>query len=1059
MRKMFALLLCFAASAPTFAQSSGPVAAYSFDAGSGSTVVDTTGHNNTISLLNGPTWRTGKYGSAVTFDGSNDVGVAASAQPALNLSGRSLTLSAWINPSSNSGWQMIVNKPYTAGHGAPYFDWSMHRETSTGRLVAFLGCEAAQRPSNSSIPLNTWTHVAVTYDGTALRHYINGVLDRSTAVSCSVTNTNSRPIRIGANGAGAEVMNGAIDDVRIYDRPLSAAEIQTDMATPLGSVVAPPDGAAPTVALTAPANGATVSGTVTLTASASDDVGVIGVRFKVDGISIGTEDQSAPYSIAWNTTGASNGNHTLTATARDAAGNVTTSSVRSVSVSNTTTVPSGTGPIASYSFDGGSGTTVADAAGSNTLDLVNGPVWGGGKYGNALSFDGTNDYAVAEAANSALNLAGRNFTLSAWVNPRANNSTWQMIVNKPATTSHSWPYFDWSMHREGPTGRLVVWLGCDGTQRPSNSSIPLNTWTHVAVTYDGAALRHFINGVLDRSTPVSCLITNTYSRPIRIGANGAGTEVMNGLIDDVRIYNRTLLTDEIRADMGTPVSGGGATADSSAPTVAITTPTSSTTVSGTVNVAANASDNVAVVGVQFKVDGASLGGEDQSAPYAFAWNSTQLSNGNHTLTATARDAAGNSRTSSAITVAVNNTTSAPPTVSLSANPGSVSSGSSSTLTWSSTNATSCAASGTWSGSKATSGSQSTGALSTNSTYTLACSGTGGTTSQSVTIAVAASTPPPTLTLSANPTSVPSGGSANLTWSATEASSCTASGAWSGSRPTSGSASTGALANPNNLFTLACSGPGGSITRSATVTVQSSGTLSGLDFPGSAATSGTIRFRFSNPLAIYPATYIWRVYPRQQSGYYTTFFWGNDGPFWWDNGSPNTYYGAHPYPYPPPSGTPRWEIATDRGGDYLSSDSVAFNRWYTQALRVWSDSSGKHHEFYWDLPNTSRVIRVDVSASFGNINPPNPALTFGDAPWNPSNEMMNGIIRGIQIYSTTLSVNDIMTESTAPLSTSSGASKVWYMNLNPTPSDISDKSGANHQPEWVGSERPRLWSGQ
>jgi hypothetical protein len=196
------------------------------------------------------------------------------------------------------------------------------------------------------------------------------------------------------------------------------------MATPLGSVTAPPDGAAPSVALTAPANGATVSGTVTLSATASDDVGVLGVRFKVDGISIGTEDQSAPYSIAWNTTGSGNGNHTLTATARDAAGNVTTSSVRTVSVSNTSAPPPGTGgPIASYSFDGGSGTTVADTVGGNTLDLVNGPVWAGGKYGNAVSFDGSNDYAVAEAANSQLNLTGHNLTLSAWVNPRANNST------------------------------------------------------------------------------------------------------------------------------------------------------------------------------------------------------------------------------------------------------------------------------------------------------------------------------------------------------------------------------------------------------------------------------------------------------------------------------------------------------------------------------------------------------------------------------------------------------------------------------------------------------------
>jgi hypothetical protein len=118
-RLMLATLLCFAGTAATFAQSSGPLAAYSFDAGSGSTVVDVTGHNNTISLLNGPTWRTGKYGNAVTFDGSNDFGIAGAAQPALNLTGRSFTLSAWVNPRSNSGWQLIVDKPYTSGHSWP----------------------------------------------------------------------------------------------------------------------------------------------------------------------------------------------------------------------------------------------------------------------------------------------------------------------------------------------------------------------------------------------------------------------------------------------------------------------------------------------------------------------------------------------------------------------------------------------------------------------------------------------------------------------------------------------------------------------------------------------------------------------------------------------------------------------------------------------------------------------------------------------------------------------------------------------------------------------------
>src|SRR5262249_42304424 len=91
----------------------------------------------------------------------------------------------------------------------------------------------------------------------------------------------------------------------------------------------------PTVTMTAPAGGATVSGTgVTVSATASDNVGVAGVQFKLDGANLGAEVTTAPYTIGWNTTAASNGSHGLTATARDAAGNTTTSTAVNVTVSN-----------------------------------------------------------------------------------------------------------------------------------------------------------------------------------------------------------------------------------------------------------------------------------------------------------------------------------------------------------------------------------------------------------------------------------------------------------------------------------------------------------------------------------------------------------------------------------------------------------------------------------------------------------------------------------------------------------------------------------------------------
>src|SRR6185295_9467594 len=116
-----------------------------------------------------------------------------------------------------------------------------------------------------------------------------------------------------------------------------------------------------------------------------------------------------------------------------------------------------------------------------------------------------------------------------------------------------------------------------------------------------------------------------------------------------------------------------------------------------------------------------------------------------------------------------------PTVTLSANPTTVDNGGSSTLTWSSTNATSCTASGDWSGSKAISGSQVMSNLTADKHYVLTCAGTGGSANDSADVTVR--DPAPTVTLTANPTDVDSGGSSTLAWSSTNATSCTASGNW------------------------------------------------------------------------------------------------------------------------------------------------------------------------------------------------------------------------------------------------------------------------------------------
>ena len=227
----------------------------------------------------------------------------------------------------------------------------------------------------------------------------------------------------------------------------------------------------------------------------------------------------------------------------------------------------------------------------------------------------------------------------------------------------------------------------------------------------------------------------------------------------------------------------------------------------------------------------------------------------------------------------------------------------------------------------------------------------------------------------------------------------------------------------------------------------------------------MRFRFTQPLAIYPATYIWRALPRRQSGYYTAFFWGNDDGLndlrtfeWTRQGTADAYYGAHPYPQPPPSGdNHRWEISILQ--DDLLGAPVAYDRWHVQGFRAWPSSLGKHHEFYWDLPLTSAPHRITVTAPahWGDAQPPRPALTWGDAPWAPGKEVWHGVLSGIQVYEACLSVDEMMQEARLPGSTRNGRQSLWYLNTVPTPTDISDHSGRGNHPEWVGPERPTLWA--
>jgi hypothetical protein len=427
---------------------------------------------------------------------------------------------------------------------------------------------------------------------------------------------------------------GATDGSHTLSARARDAAGNTALATNVSVIVNnTPDSTLPTVSITAPTQGATVSGTTTVSVNASDNVAVAGVTLLVDNVQTGAEDTIAPYSWSWNTASVSNGSHTLTARARDNAGNSATSSPVTVTVSNTAPPPMGL--VAAYSFDEGAGSTVGDSSGGGNVGTINGATWTvAGKYGKALTFNGTSNWVTVPDASSLDLTTG--MTIEAWVNPTAVSGYQETLV-KEATGDITYALY--ANNGTPAVPGAVVSVGAAQRTAPGTTAIVANTWTHVAATYDGSTVRMFVNGVQTGTASISGSL-NVTTGPLRIGGNAVWGEYFSGRIDEVRVYNRALTAAEIQTDMNTSISPP-IPPDTTPPTVSITAPAAGQTVTGTMKIKATASDASGIAGVQFKVDGANYSPEDTTAPYEIDWNPGALSNGNHTLFATARDAAGN----------------------------------------------------------------------------------------------------------------------------------------------------------------------------------------------------------------------------------------------------------------------------------------------------------------------------------------------------------------------------------------------------------------------------------
>jgi hypothetical protein len=617
----------------------GLVAAYGFDEGLGATAADASGHALSGVVTNAA-WAAGRFGNALQFNGAADSRVTVADSPLLQLA-NAFTLSAWVNPAAALTQEPAVVAKENGTVTLPYVMYAQNA-ASGPTAFAFTNGDYHDATVPTQLPPNTWTHLAATYDGATLSMYVNGVLAKQSAVSGAMP-VGAGALRIGNDAVfPGEGFNGLIDEVRVYDRALSPAEIQADMQAPVGAGSPPPpdDTTPPTVAVDAPAAGSTVSGTTTISASASDDVGVTSVRVLVDGVQVGADLDTAPYSVAWDTHAASEGTHLVTAVARDAAGHSSTSAAVTVTVANVITPPSG-GLVAAYGFEEGAGTIAADASGGSLAGAVSGATWVDGKFGKALRFAGAQGSWVTVPDAAALDLS-TGMTISAWVKPTAPLPEWPAVIMKERPGE-----LTYALYANSKDGNINVDYTSGGSEQnlEGAGAVPVNQWTHVAGTYDGTTLSLYVNGQLVSSKPAPGPIDAT-DGVLRIGGDDVWQgEYFPGVVDEVRIYSRALSPSEIQADMAAPVVAG---TQPPQPGVDTTPPSGTIAIDGgdvsteilDVTLSLTASDDAGdVVQMRFSDDGASWSDAVPFAPSA-PWT-LPAGDGTKTVFAQFRDAAGN----------------------------------------------------------------------------------------------------------------------------------------------------------------------------------------------------------------------------------------------------------------------------------------------------------------------------------------------------------------------------------------------------------------------------------
>jgi uncharacterized protein (DUF362 family) len=522
-----------------------------FNEGTGATAADATTNGNT-GTVSGAAWTTGKFGSALVFDGVDDYAEMPDS-PSLDITG-AVTIEAWVRfETIQSDWRVVAGKVNTTLNTSNYhlsksadhkFNFGFNETGTSGGWHGY--------SSKLTVAAGKWYYVAATYSDLSneVRIYIDGSRDTLYACPYSMI-TNDLPLRIGRNNNGLEALNATIDEVRITNRALTQQEVAANYSSELAEgphywkVVAYdgkhttnspvlhfdvlPDVQPPAITLNYPDNeSSTTAKSVELSATVDDPEGSpMTVWF------YGDKGLNPPTTLLYQQAGVADPS-TLSY--------VWEYATQELGVE----VPA---TAALWHFSENTGTTTADATTNLNTGALNGPTWTTGRFGSGLSFDGVNDYVLVSDASS-LDISGE-LTLEAWIKPTALTYYHVIVAKRDAGAG-----CNYQMSISG-TGGAEVLAFYDGVTEYRSTLVPtVGQWNYAAVVHSAGALTFYLNGQTQTMAGPASLTVN--NQPVQIGGRSVGgtSELFNGTIDELRITNRALTPSEIAASRLAPLSEG-----------------------------------------------------------------------------------------------------------------------------------------------------------------------------------------------------------------------------------------------------------------------------------------------------------------------------------------------------------------------------------------------------------------------------------------------------------------------------------------------------------------------